>query len=318
MQVCWRKFCKNHLRIISIFAHYPLYMKPIQFFNGRFVAAEDISFSVKDVGILRSFAIFDYFKAYGGIPVFMDDHLDRFENSAKQLGLSIPFSRREIAEAIYYIVEHNNYPLSGIKLLLTGGDSDDGFSPGKPNLAILNTAIAETPAEHYAQGVSLMTYRFTREMPEAKTIGYATALKLQPQWIEQGHVDVLYHDGEWITEVSRSNLFMICGRQLITNGDNILHGITRKKILELGGECGFNVQIRPVKLSEAMGAEELFMTSTNKKVMPVVALNQHKIAGGLIGEGTKLLMEAFNQLIDEQIIRGGSLRHGHLKAYNVK
>ncbi|KYG80947.1 D-alanine transaminase/branched-chain amino acid aminotransferase [Roseivirga ehrenbergii] len=275
-------------------------MQAIQFFNGKFVPKESITFSIDDVGVLRGFGIFDYFKVYNGAPAFMEAHLNRFESSARLLGMEIPFSRKEIEAAIKKLIEYNRFPLSGVKVLMTGGASSDGFSAGKPNLVITNTAVSETNPLFYAEGVSVMTHQFTREMPQVKTTNYATAVRLEPIWKQKGHIDVLYHDGHYISEVSRSNVFLVEGNKLITNKDGVLPGVTRMNVVNLAPQLGFEVEIRPIALSEVLATEEVFMTSTNKRVMPVVKIDDQEIANGKVGAKTKLLMEGYAKLLAEE------------------
>ncbi len=272
-------------------------MQPIHFFNGQFLPKEEIKFSVDDVGLLRGYSVFEYFKAYKGIPVFMKEHLNRFENSAALLGLKIPFTRLKIEEAILRMLKQNNYPISGIKILLTGGNSPNGFSAGKPNMAILNLETEDSAKECYTQGVSVMSHNFNREFPLAKTTNYATAVKLESEWKQKGHLDVLYHDGQWVSEVARSNVFVVLGDKLITNQEGVLPGITRSKVLELAPVLGFDLEIRPFSLEEVLAADELLMTSTNKRVMPIVKVDDQLISNGTVGAKSRQLMEAFDQLI---------------------
>ncbi|MFT6055705.1 MAG: D-alanine transaminase/branched-chain amino acid aminotransferase [Roseivirga sp.] len=272
-------------------------MKPIHFFNGQFLHKEEIVFSVDDVGILRGYGVFDYFKAYKAVPVFMKEHLDRFESSANLMGIKIPYSRPVIEKAIQRILVQNNQSVSGIKLLLTGGNSPDGFSAGKPNLAILNNPASETDAVHYQNGASLMTYQFFRDFPSAKTTNYGAAVMLEPLWKKDGHIDVLYHDGFWVTEVSRSNIFLISENRLITNEFGVLPGITRSKVIEVARAAGFEIEIRPVSLEEVQFSTQMFITSTNKKVMPIVKLDQRSIGTGAVGESTKRIMAAFDSFV---------------------
>ena len=146
-----------------------------------------------------------------------------------------------------------------------------------------------------------MTYQFSREMPEVKTTNYATAVRLEPIWKLKGHIDALYHDGKYISEVSRSNVFLIDGNKLITNKEGVLQGVTRMTTLGIGTELGFQIEIRPILLHEVLTGEEVFMTSTNKRVMPIVKIDEQKIGNGSVGEKTKRVMEAFKKRLAEEI-----------------
>jgi D-alanine transaminase/branched-chain amino acid aminotransferase len=142
-----------------------------------------------------------------------------------------------------------------------------------------------------------MTYQFFRDFPTVKTTNYGMAVMLEPLWIKNGHIDVLYHDGFWISEVSRSNVFFISGNKLITNEFGVLPGITRAKVIEVAHALGYEVEIRPMSLEEIRFSTELFITSTNKKIMPIVKLDNQLIGDGKVGESTKKLMVAFDVFV---------------------
>ena len=106
--------------------------------NGEFLEESDIHYSVNDVGLLRGYGVFDFFRVQEGVALFMEYHLDRFEHSAAGLNLDIPISRDHIAEVVNDLISLNKLQTGSIKILLTGGESKDGFAPGKPNMTILN------------------------------------------------------------------------------------------------------------------------------------------------------------------------------------
>ena len=273
----------------------------IHFQNGKYLTKEQIHFSVDDVGILRGYGIFDFFRVVRGVPVFIEDHLDRFENSARICGMEFPYTRDELKVIIHQLIRENKHPLGYIKMILTGGNTADGFLPGKPNLVILNNPLDNPPEEQYTKGVAIGIHQYQREFPEAKTTNYTMAIKWQKDWAEKGYMDVLYHDGQVISEVSRSNLFIVDEKgNLITSDKNVLHGVTRKKIIQLAKDR-MPVEIRPVKLEEVLKAKEVFITSTNKKVMPVIQIGDQIIGNGKPGETAKALKKIFLEYVDEYI-----------------
>ncbi len=268
----------------------------IQFYNGEFLPKEAIKFSINDVGILRGYGIFDFMRVIEGVPVFLEDHLDRFENSAAVVGLELPYSRDQIRSVIYELAKVNGFALGYIKLVMTGGETPDGFAPGKPNLAILNDALENNAQKHFDEGTSLMTYDYTRDFPTSKTTGYVMALKLLPEWKKDGHFDLLYHTAGKVTELSRSNIFFFKGDKLITNDSAILKGISRMKVLKVAAEM-FETEVRDFSLEELRAADEVFMTSTNRRVMPVVKLDDQLIADGKVGKNCKRLLKAYDEFV---------------------
>lgn len=268
----------------------------IQFYNGEFLPREAIKFSIDDVGVLRGYGVFDFMRAIEGVPVFIEDHLDRFERSAHIVGMELPFSRKKIRSVIEELVTINGLPLGYIKLVMTGGETADGFAPGKPNLAILNDVLENNAQKYFDEGTSLMTHDYTRDFPMSKTTGYVMAVKLLPEWKKEGHFDVLYHTKGIVTELSRSNIFFFKGDKLITNDNAILKGISRMKVLEVAAEM-FETEIRNFTLDELRSADEVFMTSTNRRVMPVIRLDDQVIADGCVGNNCKKLLKAYDEFV---------------------
>lgn len=272
----------------------------VHYFNGRFVHKHQIQFSIDDVSILRGYSVFDFFKAKGATAIFLEDHLDRLEHSAAKLNLDLPISREEIKSIISELIVKNQFDYSSFKIIVTGGESPDGFSPGKPQIVILNNKFQDQSTDLYENGVSLMLHQYHRDLPEVKSTYYSQALSLQKSWMNDGHIDVLYHDGTYISEVSRSNVFYFDGDILRTNEEGVLSGVTRKNVLKSAANF-FEIVIGPISLDELFKAEEVFMTSSSKRVMPIVKLGDQLIGEGKVGEKTKKMMQVFDQYIEQYV-----------------
>lgn len=272
----------------------------LHYFNGKFVEKHEIQFSIDDVGVLRGYSVFDFFKVKGEVPIFIDDHLARLTNSAKELNLKLPIDERQIRAVITELLNRNNLDYSSIKIIVTGGESADGFSPGKSQIVILNMPFADQPESIYLSGASLMLHEYARDLPEVKSTHYAQALSLQAAWLKGGHIDVLYHDGNLISEVSRSNVFFFEGNKLRTNHAGVLQGVTRKNVLKCAEDL-FEIEIGPVSVKDVLAADEVFITSSSKRVMPIVKLGDQEIGGGQVGGNTQKLMLAFDQYIDKYV-----------------
>lgn len=272
----------------------------VHYFNGKFVQKHQIQFSIDDVSILRGYAVFDFFKVKGSIPIFLEDHLDRLEHSSAKLNLELPISRKEIKSVMNELMAKNQFVYSSFKIVVTGGESPDGFSLGKPQLVILHSEFQDQSTELYEKGVSLMLHEYHRDFPEVKSTAYAQALSLQKLWLKDGHTDVLYHDGTYISEASRSNVFYFDGDILRTNQEGVLGGVTRKNVIKSAADF-FKVEIGPISLDDLFKAEEVFITSSSKRVMPIVKLGDQLIGDGKVGEKTKKMMQVFDQYIDQYV-----------------
>lgn len=270
--------------------------------NGQLVRANEATLHVSDLSILRGFAIFDYFLFKERQPLFMDDYLDRFYRSAHLIHMQIPYSREEFAGQIMALIQANDLEEGGIRLLLTGGYSPDGYTPTQPNILILQYPLPAN-AHRTDSMIKLMTYPFLRELPEVKTTNYATGIRLIPEMKQRGVDDLLYIDGEWIRESARSNFFLVLDDQrVVTARDKVLLGVTRKQILHLAGKR-YQVEERDVHVSEIKQAKEAFFTSSIKGVLPVSHIDDLRIGDGSIGPVAATLQQDFLQHIRQYLDR---------------
>jgi len=269
--------------------------------NGEIVPIEKAVINVRDLGFLRGYSVFDFFRIYKGKPVFIEDHLARLERSAGILGLEIPYSNEELVNKIIALVKANEMEFGGIKIVLTGGYSTDGWLPVEPNFVMIASKLTTYNESVYTKGIKLMAYQYTRDTPYTKTTNYLVPITIQKEIEEAEAFDVLYHDGEFISESARSNFFIVNEEgTIITPDKDALQGITRKHVLEVA-QKHFKVEIRPLSLKETMAAKEAFMTSSTKGVMPVRQVDFWRINKGVIGETTKQLMDLFKQHVEEYV-----------------
>ena len=265
---------------------------PYYLLNGRPVLANDAHLHVSDLALLRGYGLFDFFRILNGVPVFLDDYLARFFRSASLLHLSPPVTPDALQEQLLYLLSLNQTGSAGIKIVLTGGYSPDGFTPGKPNLILIQQDLPQYDPKLFQEGISLITCQYVRDLPEVKSINYLKVLSLRPELQKTGAHDVLYHDGVHISESSRSNIFIVDQGGIIrTPSRNILKGVTRKHVLELARQT-FEVTEEEVMLEQTLAAREVFMTSSTKGVMPVTRIDGKAIGSGSPGEVTQTLHTA--------------------------
>ncbi|MET4142796.1 aminotransferase class IV [Pedobacter sp. UYP1] len=259
------------------------------FLNHSFIAETQASLLVTDLSIQRGYGIFDFFKTINGRPVFLDDHIARFYNSAKKMHLQISQTPAELKDIIAELMQRNNLPDSGIKMTLTGGYSDDAYTlPAAQNLVISQTALT-IPQGLQAEGTTLVTYPYQRQLSEMKTLDYSMAIWLQPFIKEKNANDVLYQYNGFVRETPRANFFIVTTEgEVVTAKNNILAGVIRKNILNLE-DTGFQLTEREFNLEELYNASEAFITSTTKNILPVLKVDDKEIGGGKVGKITTQL-----------------------------
>jgi len=256
--------------------------------NGDFVLASEARLLISDLALQRGYGIFDFFRTVNNQPLFMEDHLDRFYQSATTMHMSAAVERQALRKMILQLIEKNSLPDAGIRITLTGGYSKDGYTLGQPNLLITQNAFSFNRDNFYS-GISLVTYDHQRQLPNVKTIDYLHAIFLQP-FIKESHADdVLYYHDKEITECPRANFFIVTKKdEVITPAKNILKGITRKKIL---GLPGFNFKEAAIEPAFVKEVKEAFITSTTRSVLPVLKLNGDLIGSGKPGEITTAIFQ---------------------------
>lgn len=269
---------------------------PFVYINDSFVPASQAALQVSDLAIQRGYGIFDFFKTLGHTPVFLDEHLDRFYNSAAQMRLEPGKDRQQLKAVIEELLQKNNIPDAGIKITLTGGYSPDGYSITRPNMIITQQPLKLPDPAAFQKGLRLISHPHQRQMPQVKSLDYLMAIWLQPLIKEKGADDVLYQYNGLVSECPRSNFFIVTADDTVVTSTQPLKGIIRMKTLEIAGKQ-FKVEERELTIDEARNAKEAFITSTTKHILPVVQLDGHPIGNGRPGKVTTELSKLLDAYI---------------------
>ena len=231
------------------------------------------------------------------MPFHLTDHLLRLERSAKLIGLKLPHPVAEIDAIVRETLARNNHPESNIRILVTGGNSPDGITPGdNPRLMVMISAVKSLPPESYTDGVKVITSHVERFMPGAKSINYIPAILCQAEAKSRQAIESIYVDKDgYLLEGTTSNLFVVRDNILITPPTTrVLPGITRQVVLELC-EKKFNIEIRNFHKDELRLIEEAFLASSVREVVPVVTVDAIGIGNSQPGSLTRKVMELFRQ-----------------------
>src|SRR5512146_928828 len=112
--------------------------------NGRWVHPNEATISLNDVAVLRGYSAFESLRTYDHRPFYLAQHLERLSHSAELIDLDMPYTRDFVASIVQEIIERNPYKHAAIRILVTGGESEDGITPtGKPALVVLITPLGE-------------------------------------------------------------------------------------------------------------------------------------------------------------------------------
>jgi branched-chain amino acid aminotransferase len=266
-------------------------------YNGKIDLTENTRISTDDLGFLRGYGLFDYFRTYNGRPFHWEWYWERFNNSAKLLRIPLTLTKIEAESILKELLSLTQMDDVAFRFLLTGGDAPDSATMTKPNLLIRAENLPSSSLEIFEKGMSIITHNYTRDIPEIKTTDYKRLLSLQMELQEKGANDVLYHTNGLLTEMSRSNIFLVKNGQIRTPKSGILKGITRRTVMELA-KPDFQITESDIQVEELFEADEIFTTSTNKKVLALTTIDGKQIGNGVPGTVSNELLSRFNNLIN--------------------
>ena len=272
------------------------------YIGGQWVHPDKATISINDVAVLRGYSVFESLRTYDRRPFHLDLHLERLYRSARLIEMEIPWQSDHIAKIVLEVIERNTYRHASIRLLVTGGESDDGILPsGDPLLVVLINPLDERDMQRFAKGCKLITTKLHRNAPEAKTANYIAAVRALKEAVRLDATDALFvNERDHILEATRSNFFIFRGDTLITPHRGILVGITRNVVLDIA-RSKFIIEERPILLEELALVDEAFITSSSKEITPVVQIDDRIIGDGKPGRRTYLLEQLFIEMVEKGV-----------------
>ncbi|MCG8689029.1 MAG: aminotransferase class IV [Desulfobacterales bacterium] len=263
------------------------------YIDGEFVQDDQAMVPAKDITVLRGYGVFDFLITYNKRPFRLQKHVERLENSAKDIGLILNHSNDEICDIVNQTLEKNpHHDESNIRIVYTGGISPDGVTPqGNGILMVMVTPKLELPDWWYKDGAKIITVDMERFIPTSKSTNYLSAVFAQQKAHAQGGIEAIYKDKQSrLLEGTTTNLFCFKGNTLITPPDGILPGITRGAVLELL-DGKYDTQLNHIPAEDLSGMDEIFITASNKEIVPIIQVDDLVINGGKPGEKTKELLD---------------------------
>lgn len=270
----------------------------IYYVNGQFVQEQEALISVNDLSVIRGYGVFDFLRTYNGVPFHLKAHLQRLENSARLIGLTMPCPIAEIKTKILEGLKLSEYAEKNVRIVVTGGLSENGITPGdSPQLLLMITESKGNPEHWYTTGAKAITSHVDRFMPGAKSINYIPAIICQREAKEQGAIEAIFVDRDgYLLEGTTSNLFVVREGKLTTPPcQRILPGITRQTVIDM---CRDKLEIteRAVHKDEIPLFDECFLTSSIKEIVPVTIIDSTIVGAGEIGPVAKEIMAGFKEL----------------------
>jgi branched-chain amino acid aminotransferase len=268
------------------------------YFDGQFHPLDTPLVKTNDLGLLRGYGMFDYLRTYNGIPFRFEHYWDRFSRSAASLGMEIPVDFDQAGEILTRLYRLSGEAEVSYRLVLTGGYADDGLTVTAPNFFVRSEPLPAENPEGRKRGIKVIPYDYVRDLPYIKTTSYVHMMMMASECRRQGAADLLYHKDGLVSELTRSNLFIVKGRTLLTPDRNALRGITRNLVIEQATEI-LDIEQRDITLSELLLADEVFTTSTTKWITPIVQVGDERIGNGIPGAYSLQLQSKIEEVFRE-------------------
>lgn len=270
--------------------------KPVHLLNGKFISEKELVVSARDVGFSRGYAVFDFLITYPHHKPFkLALHITRLFNSASYINLRVPWTKEQVAEWVKETLGKNQSgDEKSIKMIISGGVSNTMLPGDTPTIVIIVDPRHKYPKEISEKGIGIITVKFHRYIPEAKTNNYIEGMKQAQQAKKVGAEEPVFYDDTQIFEGSNSNIFAVIDHKLATPKSNILSGITREVLLETL-KLDIPIEARDFSLDELLNAQEVFMTSSGKEIIPVTKIDGKNVGNGEVGKVTKEVMNQFRE-----------------------
>jgi len=274
--------------------------------NGRIADARDAVISVFDHGFLYGEGIYETMRTYDQRPFLFDRHVRRLRNSARMIALELPFTTDELAARIADTIDAA--ALGGgeahIRLLVTRGVGEITYDPAAtptPTVVIIVKPHVDPAPDVYAQGVRVVIVGIIRNHPGSvnpviKSNNLMNSALGMQEALRKGAFEGIMRNyrGE-LAECTTANFFIVQGGVVVTPPPDagLLLGTRREFIFDLGKEIGIEVREQILRDDDLYGADEAFLTSTTREVVPIVRVDDRTIGSGVPGPVTQRLLEAF-------------------------
>ena len=294
-------------------------------FNGQMVEWRDAKTHVLTHTLHYGMGVFEGVRAYEtaeGPAIFrLQEHTKRLFNSAKILGMKLPYTQDEINQAHIDVVKANNLLSCYFRPMAYYGAAKLGVAPQADDVQVILAAWpwgAYLGEEGMKRGIRVRVSSFTRHHPnihmiKAKANGnYLNSILANTEATRDGYDEAILLDAQgYVAEGSGENIFVVNEGRLYTPAlDVALDGITRKSVIAIAEEMGLPVIEKRITRDELYAADEVFFTGTAAEVTPIREIDNREIG---IGERGPITTEIQQRYFD--IVEGKNPAYRHWLTY---
>jgi branched-chain amino acid aminotransferase len=280
--------------------------------NGRISPEAEAVIPVMDRSFLFGDSVYETLRTHGGVPFAFGEHLARLRASAARVAITVPLSDDGLAARIKETIAAAGPGAERyIRVILTRGTAtapniDVAFAPKDPNLVLLVRDLDPGPPDLFEQGVAAAVVSTLRNDPRAldpaiKSGNYLNNIMGLLEARKRGAREAIFLNTEGqVTEAPTANLYMAAGGEAFTPplSIGILAGVTRGILLELARAHGLPLSERSFDVAQLRAADEVFLSSTLRGVVPITTLDGRPVDGGRPGPIARLLQEHYTARVE--------------------
>ena len=282
------------------------------YLNGEYLPLEEAKVSVLDRGFLFADGVYEVIPAYGGHLLRLQEHMDRLQTNLDAIRLANPLSTEDWKRIFETLLKDNSSEDQSVYLQVTRGVAakrNHGFPDEvTPTVFIMVNELQPVNKEELRPGVSAITLDDIRwKACNIKSISLLGNILLRQQAHDKNAAEAILINEGMAVEGAASNIFIVKDSVIITPPTSfcLLPGITRDLILELAEKHNFNYEVRDIAEDELVSADEVWLTSSTKEILPVVELNAKPVANGQSGPIWERMIDVY-QAYKMQLRQGDS------------
>ena len=278
----------------------------IIYLNGEYLPASAASVSVMDRGFLFGDGVYEVIPVFGDRLLRIDEHLQRLQHSLDRVSMPNPKSADEWKAAFENLLAKNPGADRGVYLQITRGAADyrDLAPPPdlRPTVFMMVSQLSPVDPQQLEKGIDAITVDdFRWHACDIKSISLIANVMMRIQASSAGVVDAILVRHGQATEGTASNVFVVKNGVLATppKSHHLLPGITRDLVIELAENNGIDCVVRDIDRHELETADEIWLTSSTREIVPVVRLNGSAVGGGRAGVVWKRIITIYQQFKQE-------------------
>ena len=276
----------------------------IVYLNGSFQNIWEAHISPLDRGFLFGDAVYEVIPVHGGRPLLLKEHLARLERSLSEIRMVNPHTPEEWSSIVKSLIEQNSGGNLGIYIQISRG-ADTGRDHAVPDgiePTVFGMASRIAGTDSWDSGVTAITLPDLRwARCDIKSTALLANVLARQQAVEAGADDaILIRDG-YVTEASVSSVIIVEGGVLVTrnNGPELLPGTTRQLVLTLATEAGLSCREEAISEERLRTADELWLMSAGRGVVPVTHLDGSPVGDGKPGPVWNRVKDLISNYIDD-------------------